>query len=92
MSFKNDIPKAQVVRPLSGYKIYLEFNNGIQGEVDLSYLKGKGVFQWWEQGNNFSKVHIDQLGNIVWNDDIDIDALNCYLKITNQTFEEYADS
>jgi hypothetical protein len=92
MNIKNNIPQAQVVKPLIDYKIYLEFDDGVRGEIDLAYLKGKGVFEWWEKDNNFSKVHIDRLGNVVWNENIDIDSLNCYLKITNQTFEQYADS
>jgi hypothetical protein len=92
MNVKNIIPKVQVVKPMVKYKLYLEFDNGVKGEVDLSYLKNNGVFKWWEKEDNFSKVHIDNTRNIVWNEDIDIDVLNCYLKITNQTFEEYAGS
>ncbi|MFT4060909.1 MAG: DUF2442 domain-containing protein [Edaphocola sp.] len=88
----NLLPKVERVAPLDDYKIFLEYDNGVSGQVDLSELKGKGVFTWWERGDNFSKVHIDSCGGIAWNEDIDIDALHCYLKITNQTFEEYANS
>ena len=77
---------------MEGFKIYLEFSDGIKGIADLSYLKGKGVFEFWNKEENFSKVTIDNNGGIVWNDEVDIDALNCYLKITNQTLEEYASS
>lgn len=84
------IPKIVSVKPLEGFKLHLKYNDGIEGIVDLSHLKGKGIFVWWEYDNNFSKVFIDKSGAIVWNEDLDIDSLSCYLKITNQTFEEYA--
>lgn len=90
MTTITDIPEAIKVQPLDGFKLYLEFNDGVNGTVDLSHLKGKGVFELWNQSDNFFKVHIDDCGGIAWSDKVDIDALNCYLKIINKTFEEYA--
>ncbi len=90
MILNGDIPKIVSVKPLEGFKLNLMYNDGVEGIVDLSHLKGKGVFVWWENDDNFSKVFIDNSGAIVWNEDLDIDSLSCYLKITNQTFEEYA--
>jgi Protein of unknown function (DUF2442) len=86
----NDIPRIISVKPLEGFRLNLKYDDGVEGNVDLSHLKGKGVFVWWENDDNFSKVFIDSSGAIVWNDGLDIDSLSCYLKITNQTFEEYA--
>ena len=77
---------------MEGCKLYLEFSDGIKGIADLAHLKGKGVFELWNNEDNFSKVTIDKNGRIFWNSEVDVDALNCYLKITNQTFKEYADS
>ncbi len=31
--------KAVEVRPLSGYRIWLRYADGVEGEVDLSHLK-----------------------------------------------------
>jgi hypothetical protein len=90
MNLNNEIPKILSAKPLDGFKLHLKYNDGVEGTVDLSHLKGKGVFTWWEKDDNFSKVYIDQSGVIVWNENLDIDSLSCYLKITNQTFEEYA--
>lgn len=33
------------VRPLSGYRIWIGYDDGESGEVDLSHLAGKGVFK-----------------------------------------------
>ena len=35
------------VRALTDYRIHLEFSDGEKGEVDLSHLAGKGVFEAW---------------------------------------------
>jgi hypothetical protein len=86
----SDIPKIVEVKPLPLYRLYLKYNDGVEGTVDLSHLRGKGVFLCWENDDNFSKVHIDSSGALVWNEELDIDPLSCYLKITNQTFEQYA--
>ena len=41
-----------LIRPIRiearpGYHLYLEFADGTKGEIDLSKLAGKGVFQVW---------------------------------------------
>ena len=57
-----------LVRPLPNYRIYLEFSDGVKGEVDLSYLVGKGVFQAWNDYNfssRFISVPIVRLGGMM---------------------------
>ena len=92
MYISKPIPKVIKVKPLDGYKIYLKYNDETKGTIDLSHLKNKGVFAWWDDADNFSKVYVDNSGAIAWNENLDIDSLNCYLKIINKTFEEYAGS
>ena len=90
MSQNISIPKIITIIPKENYHLYVEYDDGVKGDVDLSHLKGRGVFEWWNKNENFLKAKIEQNGSIVWNENIDIDALSCYLKITNQSFEEYA--
>ncbi len=90
MKQSKNLPRPISVIPKKKFILDLEFDDGIKGLVDLSYLRGRGIFEFWNEEENFSKVHIDRSGGIIWNDEVDIDSLNCYLKITNQTFEEYA--
>ena len=44
------------VRPLARYGIWLRYEDGTEGEVDLSHLAGKGVFSAWEQEGVFAQV------------------------------------
>ena len=82
-----------MIRPLlvkarPGYRIYLEFSDGSKGEVDLSDLAGKGVFQVWNDYNFFEKVHLGDHREIKWNDEIELCADSLYLRLTGKSPQE----
>lgn len=74
-----------IVSPLPNYRIYLEFSDGAKGEVDLSDLAGKGVFQVWNDYSFFEQVHIGPERQIKWNDYIELCPDSLYLKLTALT-------
>jgi hypothetical protein len=76
------------VRALANYRLHLEFSDGVKGEVDLSDLAGKGVFEDWNNYSFFEQVHIGDHREIKWNDDIELCADSLYLKLTGKTPEE----
>ena len=76
------------VQARSNYHIYLEFSDGIKGEVDLSDLAGKGVFQVWNDYDFFEAVHLGDQREIKWNDEIELSADSLYLKLTGKSPEE----
>lgn len=60
--------------PHENYKIWIQFDDGLSGEVDLSYLAGKGVFRAWNIPGFFDSAHVDPKSHtIAWGDDIDLD-------------------
>lgn len=77
-----------VVQPLLNYRLYLEFSDGAKGEVDLSDLAGKGVFEPWNNPSLFGKVHIGSHREIKWNDEIELCPDSLYLRLTGKTPEE----
>ena len=78
--------KPEEVKAIQKYIIWVRFSDGVEGEVDLSYLSGKGVFKYWDKNDNFKKVKISKkFRSLLWNDDIDISADNIYMKITGKT-------
>jgi hypothetical protein len=81
-------PKILEARPLDGYKIWLKFNDGTAGEVDLFHLAGKGVFTFWNDYENFKNVSIENGRWLSWSDEIDLDADTLYLKLTGKKPEE----
>ncbi len=66
------------VKVLPAYKVWMRFADGVEGEVDLSDLVGKGVFAAWNDPDAFALVAIDPRSHtLTWADGIDLapDAL-----------------
>ncbi len=80
--------RPQAVRALPNYRIYLEFSDGTKGEVNLSDLVGKGVFEAWNDRCFFEKVHIGDHREIRWNDEVELCPDSLYLKLTGKSPEE----
>ncbi len=76
------------VRALPDYRLYVRYDNGVEGEVDLSHLVGKGVFAAWNDPGNFQKVSIGSSGEIRWNDQIDLCPDSIYMRISEKSPEE----
>ena len=87
---KSEIPYLKNVKALPLYKLFVEFEDGVNGEIDLSYLTGKGVFSYWNDEQNFKRLKITAHKKIEWNDDIDMDPDAFYLKLINKSYIEYA--
>ena len=67
------LPNIIKAKAFSDYRLMLEFEDGVNGEIDLSKLKGKVVFEYWNEVDNFLKVYVSDHGSIAWSDDIEID-------------------
>ena len=76
------------VKALANYKLYIKYEDGVEGEVDLSDLVGKGVFSLWNDKKAFKNVSIGKNGEIKWADRIDICPDAMYMKITDKSPEE----
>ena len=76
-----DIVSAQY---LDDYKIKLTFENGKSGIVDFSgYLTKSGVFEKFKNIGFFKSFRLDkEIGNITWNDEIDIAPEVLYAEAT----------
>lgn len=76
------------VTPRSGYKLLLEYNDGVIGEIDLSHLIGQGVFRAWRDARLFEAVTIGKHGELHWSEDLELCADALYLQITGKSAEE----
>ena len=60
-------------QPLPGYRLNLRFEDGLEGEVNLAHLVGKGVFAKWQDPAEFQKVFIDpESHTVAWPGEIDL--------------------
>ena len=80
--------KIAEVKALSGYRLWLRFTDGVEGEVDLSDLAGRGVFEAWNDRRFFEEVHIDDSGALAWGKQLDLCPDALYLRLTGKTPEE----
>ena len=82
------MPTPTEVKPLDGYKIWLRYEDGVEGEVDLSDVAGKGVFAAWDDRAFFESVELDEYGDIAWDDEIGLCQDALYMEITGKTVDE----
>jgi hypothetical protein len=80
--------KNAVAQP--NYKLKVEFEDGVEGIIDLKKWKGKGVFQYWLNEDNFKTFRITADKKCEWNKEIDMDPDAFYLQLIGKTFGEYA--
>jgi len=73
------------VKPLSGYKLWIKFSDGVEGVVNLSDLKDKGVFKTWDDKKIFDAVYIDSESHtLAWPGGIDLCPDTLYAELTGQ--------
>ena len=76
------------VKVLPHYKVWLTYDDGVTGEVDLSRLVGKGVFAAWNDPRVFEQVRIGDSGELRWGDSLDLCPDALYLRLTGQSPEQ----
>ena len=80
--------KITEVKALQNYKLFLRFNDGGSGIVNLSDMAGRGVFEAWKQDRVFEQVRITALGALEWPGELDLCPDALYLKLTGKRPED----
>ncbi|MFQ5794355.1 MAG: DUF2442 domain-containing protein [Candidatus Bipolaricaulia bacterium] len=80
------------VRPLEGYRLFLRFEDDVQGEIDLAeVIKFEGVFAPLKERAIFEQVQIhSELGTICWPNGADLDPDVLYARITGKSLPAFA--
>ncbi len=76
------------VEPRDGYCIWVRYSDGIEGEIDLSDMAGRGVFAAWNDRTFFEAVRVVEGGAIAWGDDLDICSDALYMELTGKSVDE----
>ena len=85
--------ESELIRPIAveareGFRIWLEYSDGVAGEVDLAHLAGRGVFQVWNERATFETVHLVPTGGIAWSDEIELCPDSLYIQLTGNSVTE----
>lgn len=68
------------------YRLWIRYEDGVEGEVDLSTLVGNGVFELWEDPAEFQKVFIDpDTHTVAWPGGIDLCPDSLYEDLVGAT-------
>ncbi len=72
------------VKVIKDHILYLRFENGVEGEVDITQIVPfKGVFKKLQDPQYFKTVQLNQeLGTIVWDNGADLSPNTLYTAIT----------
>ncbi len=66
-----------------GYRLWIRFADGVEGELSLQHLVGKGLFAAWADRETFSRVSIDpESGTVCWPGGLDLAPDALYARIT----------
>ena len=76
------------VKALPNFRIWLRYDDGTKGEIDLSDLAGRGVFKSWQDASFFDSVRLGAHGAIEWGADLDVCPDAMYLRLTGKSPEE----
>lgn len=76
-------------RATGGYRLYIRFEDGVDGEVDLEELvEFKGVFELLKDPAEVARVRVDpELGTICWQSGADLDPDVLYAKLTGSRLD-----
>jgi hypothetical protein len=75
------------VRPLDRYRVFLKFDDGVQGELDLEPLLSQfdGVFEPLRDLARFREVFVDtEGGTIAWPNNVDLAPEVLYTLVTGR--------
>ncbi len=83
-----DIPTIIKVKPLKGFSVWVEYENGEQGEADLNHLLIQGMFYGWRNRQYFESVR--PVGDfLVWGEgEVDIAPESLYMWVTGASLDE----
>lgn len=73
------------VEARDGFRLWLKYSDGVTGEVDLSHLAGKGVFEEWSNPENFKKVFIADHRVIAWTEEVELCPDAIYMELTGKS-------
>ena len=86
------MPRPIAVEPREGFRVWVKFDDGEEGEVDYSDIPRDGVFEVWNDREFFERVHIDRYGAVAWPGELDLCPDAAYMRLTGKTVEEHMPS
>jgi hypothetical protein len=76
------------IRPKENYRLFVRYDDGASGHVDLSAYAGRGVFAAWQEPGVFEQVRLADAGHPEWPGGIDLCPDALYMQLTGKRPEQ----
>ena len=76
------------VKAQTNYRLFVRYDDGVCGDVDLSGVVGKGVFVAWNNPDIFEQVFLAEAGHPEWPVGLDLCPDFLYLQLTGKRPEQ----
>ena len=86
------LPSPIAVEPRDGFRVWVKFDDGAEGEVDYSDITRDGVFEVWNDREFFERVRISEFQCLEWPGGLDLCPDSTYMRLTGKTLEEHMPS
>jgi hypothetical protein len=80
--------KVVEAKALSEFCLFVRFDDGVSGVVDLSAMAGRGVLSSWLRPGVFDRVQVTDVGAVEWPGEIDLCPDSLYLQVTGKSPED----
>ncbi len=83
-------PQAVEVEARRPFELWIRFDDGVSGVVDLAEWSTRGVFAAWSDASFFKTAHVRPYGASAWGKDdaLELDPMAMYLDLTGESFED----
>jgi hypothetical protein len=75
-------------KPIDRFHVFLRFDDGQAGAVDLGHLAGRGVFAAWLEKGVFEQLFITPEGAIAWPGELDLCPDSLYMQLVGKSVAE----
>jgi hypothetical protein len=84
------IPTMKIVElsPRENYRLFLRYEDGTEGVVDLSSMAGRGGFAAWLVPGVFEQAKLSEFGVPEWPGELDLCSDSLYMQLTGKSAEE----
>ena len=83
-------PRAVEVEARQPFRLWIRFDDGVSGIVDLAQWSTRENFAAWSDATFFETAHLRPHGAIAWGQDdaLELDPTAMYLDLTGKSFED----
>jgi hypothetical protein len=80
--------KIVACKVMENYRVWLRFDDGVEGEVDFSAKPRTGVFSPWNDYAFFRRASIGEFGTLEWPGELDFCPDALWLQVTGKKPED----